>query len=281
MAAGEPAAGDGLLTFKFDNKAPVALEDLTASLNALAQSYEDYLVATGEALPQTGVKLYVHDLRTGSITAVLQAIAEQGHLLFGEHGVVPVVQSAFEHADTIGGFIVSLNDVIQFFLVNQDKKEPSKKEADQIVKILEPVAKDNGSQLSVGFNGSVAFNAPTFFGPIHFHYNSQEANAVQNNARRYLGPTLPTNQTLRDELLTLHQVRGDSKARSGDRGIIESISKAPVKLLFSSEDIKKGILDSPENPFQRVFVVDVEVKTVDGKPALYKVLALKDSFDRP
>ena len=141
------------------------------------------------------------------------------------------------------------------------------------------MAARRASALSLG--GSVVINGPAFFGPMHFHYTSQEANAAQNSARRYLGPTLPANQTLRDELLTLHQVRGDSKSRSGDRGIIESISKAPVKLLFSSEDIKKGILDSPENPFQRVFVVDVDVKTVDGKPALYKVLALKDSFDRP
>jgi hypothetical protein len=284
MAAGEAggaATGDGLLTVKFDNKAPIALEDLTASLNALAQSYEDYVAATGEASPEAGVKLYVHNLRTGTITAVLQAIADQGHLLFGEHGVVPAVQSAFEHADTIGGFIVSLNDVIQFFLGNQDKNQPSKKEAEQVVKILEPIAKDNGSQLTVGFGGSVAIHGPAFLGPVHFHYTSQEANAAQNSARRYLGPTLPSNRTLRDELLTLHQVRGDTKARSGDKGIIESISKTPVKLLFSSEDIKKGILDSPDNPFQRVFVVDVDVKTVDGKPALYKVLALKDSFDRP
>jgi hypothetical protein len=49
----------------------------------------------------------------------------------------------------------------------------------------------------------------------------------------------------------------------------------------SSEEIKKGILDSPDNPFQRVFVVDVEVKTVGDKPALYKVLALKDHFEMP
>jgi hypothetical protein len=140
---------------------------------------------------------------------------------------------------------------------------------------LEPVAKDNGSQVFFDFNG------PAHIGQIHFHYNSQEANAVQNNARRYLGPTLPTNQILRDELLTLHQVRGDSKSRTGDKGIIESISKLPVKLMFSSEEIKKGILDSPDNPFQRVFVVDVEVKTVGDKPALYKVLALKDNFEMP
>ena len=67
----------------------------------------------------------------------------------------------------------------------------------------------------------------------------------------------------------------------GDKGIIEIVSKLPVKLLFTSEEIKKGILTAPENPFQRVFVVDVEVKTLDHKPALYKVLALKDSFEKP
>ena len=53
---GDPAA-DGLLTFKFGNKAPVALDDLTVSLNALAQSYEDYLAASGKALPEEGIKL--------------------------------------------------------------------------------------------------------------------------------------------------------------------------------------------------------------------------------
>lgn len=92
---------------------------------------------------------------------------------------------------------------------------------------------------------------------------------------------MPTNQIRHDELLTLHQVRGDPKARAGDKGVIESISKLPVKLWFKSEAIKKDILDSPENPFQRVFVVDVEVKTAGDKPALYKVLALKDSFEKP
>lgn len=277
----EPGPGaerhDGLLTFKFDNKAPVALDDLTMSLSALAQFYEDYLAASGKAPPEEGVRLYVHDLRTGSIIAVLQAIAQQGHLIFGEHGVVPTVELVFDHADTLAGFLGSLNDVVQFFLGKRETEDnPTKKEAEQIIKILEPVAKDNASQLNVQFSGT------THIGEIHYHYNSQEANAVQNSARRYLGPILPTNKILHDELLVLHQVRGDPKSKSGDRGIIENISKMPVRLWFTSEEIKKGILKSPDNPFQRVFIVDVEVKTVeDGKPALYKVFALKDSFEKP
>ncbi|MGA8551114.1 MAG: hypothetical protein WB678_12860 [Stellaceae bacterium] len=271
---------DGLLTFKFDNKAPVALDDLTVSLNALAQSYQDYLAASGQTLPEEGIKLYIHDLHTGSIIAVLQAIADQGHFLFGENGLVPTAQhflEHFKHADTLAGFLGSINDVVQFFLGNsKNKAEPTRKQADQIIKIFEPVAKDSGSALNMQFNG------PAHIGEIHFHYNSQQANAVQNSARRYLGPTVPTNQILHDELLTLHQVRGDAKSRAGDRGIIESISPSPVKLQFTSEAIKKGILEAPENPFQRVFIVDVEIKTVEGgKPALYKVLALKETFDKP
>lgn len=267
---------EGLLTFKFDNKAPVALDDLAVSLNSLAQFYEDYLAVSGKAPTEEGVRLYVHDLRTGSIIAVLQAIADQAHLLFGEHGVVPTLKSAFDQADTLAGFLGSLNDVVQFFLGKPNgTKQPTKKEAEEIIKIFEPVARDSGSQLNVQFNGTVNIEA------IHYHYNSQEANAVQNSARRYLGPTLPTNQILHDETLVLHQVRGDSKSKSGDKGIIDSISQRPVKLLFTSEKIKNDILESPDNPFQQVFVVDVEVKTADGKPALYKVLALKDSFEKP
>lgn len=267
---------EGLLTFKFDNTAPVALDDLTVSLSALAQFYEDYLTASGKAPPEEGVRLYVRDLRTGSIIAVLQAIADQGRLLFGEHGVIPTITSAFDHADTLAGFLGTLNEVVQFFLGTLDLSEkPTKKEAEQIIKILEPVAKDNASQLNVQFSGT------THIAEIHYHYNSQQANAAQNNARRYLGPEVPTNQILHDEVLVLHQVRGDPKSKAGDRGIIESVSKSPVKLWFASEEIKKAILDSPENPFQKAFIVDSEVKTVDDKPALYKVLAVKDIFDRP
>ena len=266
---------NGLLTFRFENKSPVALDDLSLSLNALAQSYEDYLAATGKSPPVEGVKLYVHDLRTGSVIAVLKAIADQGRLLFGEHGVVTALQSTFDHADTIAGFLGNIDDVVKFFLGTEEgKPEPTRKEAEQMIRFLEPVAKDSGSQVIMQFLG------PTHIGVINNRYDSQQANAVQNSARRYLGPTLPTNQIMHDELLTLHQVRGDTKSKTGDKGVIESISKAPVKLWFTSEQIKKDILESPDNPFQQIFVVDVEVKTADRKPALYKVLALKGVFER-
>jgi hypothetical protein len=104
---------------------------------------------------------------------------------------------------------------------------------------------------------------------------------VQNSAKRYLGPSLPSSRVLLDEVLTLHQVKGVPKAQAGDKGIIETVSKSPVKLWYASDDIKRSILELHENPFRLAFIVDVDVKTVDDKPALYKVLTLKDSFERP
>jgi hypothetical protein len=163
----------GSLTFKFENKGPVALDDLTMSLKALSQSYEDYLVAAGLVPPEEGVKLYVHELRTGSIIATLQALADQAHFVFGDKGVGDVVSYLFDHADTIAAFVTHLSEVVNFFLgVRSAEEPPTKREADQIIKLFEPLAKDNAAQLAIQFNGTVNI------GTVNVTYNSQQANAV-------------------------------------------------------------------------------------------------------
>lgn len=198
----------------------------------------------------------------GSIIAILQAIADQGHLLFGDHGIVQTIEDAYHHADTISGFGTHFDQLAQYFLgTTSGTDRPTKKEADQIIKIFEPVAKESASQLAIQFTGTV--NIAT----LNVTINSQQANTVQNAAKRYLVPAIPANSTQTDEILVLHQVRGDPKSKVGDKGTIESISPLLVKLLFCSDDIKKAILDLPENPFQQAFLVDVDVRTVEQKPA--------------
>lgn len=53
-----------------------------------------------------------------------------------------------------------------------------------------------------------------------------------------------------------------------------------MKLLFSSENVKREIVDQPANPFQMVFVVDVEVKAVEGKAKVYRILSVDDVIER-
>jgi hypothetical protein len=82
-------------------------------------------------------------------------------------------------------------------------------------------------------------------------------------------------------LLTLEQVKNVPSSKTGDRAIIEAIWPRAVKLQFLSDDAKNRVLTAEENPFQRVFIVDVEVHSVGGKPALYRVIDVKVSLERP
>lgn len=256
--------GDGgaVLAIKLENKKPVDLLDLTTSFAALAESFREYANEhTGEPLPDN-VRLYVQEMTSGSIIAKLTALADQASW-------------TLKHAEVLAGFVTNLNDVVGYFLDRPGAKaEPSKREAEQVSQILEPVAKDGGSQIIIqAMPGStVTVN--------QFQVGSLEANAIQNRVRQFVGPALPASEVRTDELLVLEQVKNAAGTKTGDRGIIERIWPRAVKLLFANEDGKKQVLNLDGNPFQHVFLVDVDVRAVDGKPQLYRVINVKEVMPR-
>lgn len=123
-----------------------------------------------------------------------------------------------KHIEVTAGFVTHLNEMMQFFLQSGAPvaEPPTKREAGQAIAVMEPVAKDGGAQLFLQVAGDMH---------VHHHYSSQEANAIQNAARRYLGPQMPVSQVRQNQLLVLFQVRGDTAAKAGDRGVIEEISQ--------------------------------------------------------
>jgi hypothetical protein len=254
---------EAVIRFELRNSRPVDLLDLTASLAAFGEAYQDHVLKAGYDVDRENVRLFIREIRTGSIVADLISLADQASFIL-------------KHIEVAAGFVTHLNDLLQFFLRSgaPDVEPPTKREAGQVIAVMEPIAKDGGAQLFLQVAGDVH---------VHHHpfsYSSQEANAIQNAARRYLGPQLPVSQVQQDQLLVLLQVRGDAAAKVGDRGVIEEISPTPVKLLFSSENVKRQIVDQPANPFQMVFVVDVEVKAVEGKVKVYRILSVNDAMER-
>jgi hypothetical protein len=258
-----PSEIDGpYVRFEFRNSVPCELLDLTASLSALGEAYQDFVSGSGLDHPHGNTKLFIREIRSGSIIADLVSQAHQASFVF-------------DHADAIAGFASHFNDVLQWFLILGGIKAnpPTNREASQALTVMEPVAKDGGSQLFLSVHGDVHFHQ-------HYDYGSLQANVIQNGARRFLGPRIPTVDVYHDQILSLFQVRGDPSASVGDRGIIESISSAPAKLLFASEGVKNIIIGQPENPFQKLFIVDVEARVAEGRVRLYYVLAVKDVMDK-
>lgn len=248
---------DAMLTVELKNIKPVDLIDLTTSLMALAQSFQDYaIVQTGE--PQEAMKLYVRDIRQGSIIADLVTAANQADFLV-------------KNLDVLVGFVANIQDIANFFLGRDTAIEkPTTKQAKQISQIVEPVAKDNGSQMNIQVFDGGTVNVH------HIHFGSMDSNAIQNGVSRFLGPSLPASYIATDQLLTLEQVKNSTKSKTGDRGVIETVIQKPVKLQFLSEDAKRQVLELQENPLQCVFLVDAEVRSVEGKPTLYRIISVKD-----
>ncbi len=250
-----------IITFKLENSKPVDLLDLTSSLAAFGQAYSDYVARAGYDIEPGNVRLFIREIRTGSVIATLVSMADQASWVLS-------------HFDAAAGFVSQFDQILHYFLLLPPiphEEAPTKRDAAQAIAVMEPVAKDGGANLFLNVSGDVH---------IHHHYDSLKANAIQNSARRFIGETVPTNEVHQDQILSLFQVRGDVSAKVGDRGIIESISPRPVKLIFASENVKRQIVDQPDNPFQKLFLVDVEAKATEGKVRLYRIFAVKDVLDR-
>ena len=66
----------------------------------------------------------------------------------------------------------------------------------------------------------------------------------------------------------------DDKSKSVDRGFVDSLNASSLRVTFENQETKKKMLDMEGNPFHFLFIVDVEVLTVQKVPTLYKIIEL-------
>lgn len=251
----------GKIVFEIKNRYPVELFDLTQSLYSFAKEYEGYASAEFEGADKTA-KLYVKEIRTGSIITELVPIAA---------GLLPFLSDT----NTVIGFAKHLKLAVDWLRNPAKETKPTinKTTLTNINSIVDPVAKDSASQLNI--HTEIVNNAP-----IYITINSSEANAMQNQVRKEL-------DLIREPIVGRHknvvlywwQTRNDT-SQAGDRAIIESISPRPVKVIFESEEAKSNILKLDENLFKHAFLVDVDVETIENRAALYKVVKVHEEIER-
>lgn len=255
-------ANDATLTIEIKNKTPVELIDLTKSLSSFADEYKRYLGTNDIAIPADEIKLYIKEIRTGSIIADLVALAPYG-LPFAEN------------ANTIMGFSVYLKSAYEYLTgKSTDKPQLERNNYQNLSSFIEPVAKDNGSQINchTTINGNVE---------VTINLTSSEANAAQNIAKKEIDALAEPITGIHDKvLLYWYQARNDLRSTTGDKAIIESLYSNPVKVIFDNESIKMKMLSDPENIFVHAYIVDVSVETIKGKPAVYKITNVHEKIDR-
>jgi hypothetical protein len=261
-----PMETDQRLRIEIKTDKPVDLMDLTKSFYSIADEYKRFVELEFGQIKKEDVNLYVQEIRSGSIIADLIGVSP---------ALLPML-AAMNNAGTVITFAGYLKKGYDF-LLGRSKEKPDLKKGDfeNLSGFVEPIAKDNSSQLNVH---TVINGNPT----VVFNLNSVDANAAQNAAKREIGMINEPAAGLHEKVvLYWYQVKKDVVSQTGDRVIIESIYPYPVKVIFANEKVKTEMILGAENPLTAGYLVDVSVETIHGKPVLYKVLKMHERIEKP
>jgi len=248
------------LQIRIDYSRPVGLTDLTLSLLAFSQEYAKFVEATADTQSAAETQLVVKEIRPGSILIELFAhVLPVLPLLWDGTPLDAWLQQATQILDWLAG---KLGDKPQ---------ELSKSELNNWKTVVEPIAKDHGAQLNlaVGDNSTVTVN--------QFIYSSEDARKAQQKiSDELVRIDTPADNIHRRKLMHWYQTKFVDHTKTGDKVIIEDISKSPVKVIFENDAVKAQMLAGDANfsrPWhQLAYVVDVEVQTVRSDPKLYTIL---------
>jgi hypothetical protein len=258
---------DTKLIIKISNKEPIELVDLTKSLFSLASQFSSYVEKNGTSKEEREARLFVKEIRSGSVIIELIELATVGLIPFAEN------------MNTIFEFATYCKNVFAYLLkgseTEEDKPELSTTDYKELSAIVNPVAKDNASQInfSTTVNGNVILN---------FNLDSTQSNAIQNIVKRQLN-ALKKPETEDDVyekvVLTWFQARSDIKSKKGNKGVIESINKKELNVIFNDDSTKEEMLHGDINPLTTAYVVDAKIENINGKPAVYRIMKLHEYFD--
>ena len=251
---------DQWLQIRIDYSKPVGLTDLTLSLLAFSQEYAKFVEASADTQSAAETQLVVKEIRPGSILIELFAhILPALPLLWAGTPLDAWFLQAAQILDWLAG---KLGDKPQ---------ELSKGDLNNWKTFVEPIAKDHGAQLNlaIGDNSTVTVN--------QYIYSSEDARRAQQKiSEELVRLDTPADNVHRRKLMHWYQTKFVDHTKTGDKVIIEDISKSPVKVIFENDAVKAQMLAGDprfSRPWhQLAYVVDVEVQTVQSIPKLYTIL---------
>lgn len=256
-----------VLRMTIRNQDPVDLLDFTQSCAAFAAEFNRFSMSVEDAAPS---RLLIKEVRAGSIEIDLVQLMPAIAPLAVAIATNPL--AVMKATNTFVSFAKNIKEICSWLKGEARPPETAveRKTLENIEAWLEPIAKDAGSEMNLVVLNIHGDN----FAPITI--NSSEANVCQNVAKRkrkeMAAPQL--GDVHEDVILRWHQSRNNVLG-AGDMAIIESISNKPLRVIFQNKGMKSLLLSAEENMFNRLYLADVAVESVNGIPRIYRVLNIQ------
>lgn len=184
-----------------------------------------------------------------------------------------------ENINIILEFSLYIKTVMEYCLSRKgEKPKLDLQEARNFRDLLEISANDNKGEMSIGAviktdTGNVYNNCV---------FNFQGSNSSQNQIEKdieEMKSAQPSGNVFKRQLMTIYQIRGDMSSNTGNKAVIDAITSKKLNVVFETDELKRKILNSEENPIRKAYLVDVVLMTVEGRQTAYKVTALHDVID--
>lgn len=262
-----------ILQLHLEPDAPIEVSELTEALDALSHQYQIFATAEGHARPGVA-RLLVSNVAPGSID--INFVPDLGSL-------GALVGPMLDQLELLTKFAEQIRRLIDVFRRRDTEAtdaggDVTIGQCEDAINITAPIANHGGTQTLNIINGPVVQN-------IHI-MNQAEAREVSERAQREKA-RLQSPQSERRQRVSMIWKRLDrdpaaTEGRSPDKGLIEEIDTRPKAVLFTDEmaHLKDEMIADEENPYQKVYFVDVEISRVNNRITAYRVFGYhgKDDF---
>lgn len=243
------------LRYHLKYKKQPLLSDVAQSLAALANEYDAFARAQGFFGGEA--QLHVAKVEEGSIIVELREFASATILPMMEG--LPTVVAFAEHIGKL------------YNKMMKGESPDSKSSAKNLSDMVQPAVRENGATLNitiVGNNNNVS----------DFAIGYNDANSLQNKIRNLSERSKEkVEQDICERVILRIQQMDADERKTTDKGVVEEISPKAVKLLFDP-DIKAAFTQGEENPFTKLYYVDVKPMHSEEKLVAYRVVKLHESF---
>lgn len=264
-----------VLTLKIDNSQPIELNDFVGAFTSLAREYRAQVRGNPEF--EDDAEIFVKEVRKGSIIADLMPIIVS---------TAPIVAQHADQAWQAIEFVKKWDERISALIAGKEPKGAQKSDLDAFSNAVAAIARDP--------DASSTLEAATFEDGKRevraaFKFNTKQAVAAEKTLK-VAYRKLEEEKTDKSERVLMIFTRSDIKdtpngKRSGERVVIEEISKRDLAIMYASdlakERVKHEVREADDNIFKKGFVVDVLVVSRNEKPVAYKILEVHEVIDLP
>ena len=247
------------IEYVIDYDTPLEISVFTNSLTSFSAEYKKFISENYDGQHPSDAKLYIEKIQEGSLKTILVEYSKQIIPFLGE-------------VNTVKDFGKTLTILFAYFAGNRKTEKPKYdlKDIENLSNILAPATMgDNNILIDVKGDN----NAPI----LVLNVDKQGALNILNElgiAKRELEE--PLQKVYTNQVFYWEQAKKNLKSKTGNFGVIESLSVNKAAVTFDDDDIKKQMIVGKENPFKTTYIVDVEVGTARGQIMAYKIVQLHD-----